>query len=52
MSTSLFSGVTVLELGQIIAGPFAASMLADFGATVIKVEQPGYGDTLRTGGPT
>jgi crotonobetainyl-CoA:carnitine CoA-transferase CaiB-like acyl-CoA transferase len=52
MNTSLFSGVTVLELGQIIAGPFAASMLADFGATIIKVEQPGKGDTLRSSGPT
>jgi formyl-CoA transferase len=52
MTSSLFSGVTVLELGQIIAGPFAASMLGDFGATVIKVEQPGKGDTLRSSGPT
>jgi formyl-CoA transferase len=51
MMTSLFSGVTVLELGHIIAGPFAASLLADFGAMVIKVEQPHRGDTLRVSGP-
>jgi formyl-CoA transferase len=37
----------VLELGQLIAGPFAGKMLADFGADVIKVEPPGGGDPLR-----
>jgi len=37
----------VLELGQLIAGPFAAKTLADFGAEVIKVEAPGAGDPLR-----
>lgn len=40
-------GVRVLELGQLIAGPFAASILAYFGAEVIKVEPPGKGDPLR-----
>ncbi len=40
-------GVKVLELGQLIAGPFAAKTLADFGAEVIKVESPGGGDPLR-----
>lgn len=39
--------VTVLELGQLIAGPFAGSLLAYFGAEVIKVEPPGKGDPLR-----
>ncbi len=43
-------GLRVLDIGTIIAGPFGASLLADFGADVIKVEQPGTGDTLRTGG--
>ena len=37
----------MLELGQLIAGPFAGKMLADFGADVIKVEPPGGGDPLR-----
>lgn len=41
------SGIRVLELGQLIAGPFAAKMLAEFGAEVIKVEPPGKGDPLR-----
>jgi len=41
-------GVRVLELGQAIAGPFAASFLAWFGAEVIKVEPPGIGDPLRS----
>ena len=34
-------GIKVLELGQLIAGPFAGKTLADFGADVIKVEPPG-----------
>jgi crotonobetainyl-CoA:carnitine CoA-transferase CaiB-like acyl-CoA transferase len=41
-------GITVLELGQLIAGPFAGSILAYFGAEVIKVEPPGQGDPLRS----
>jgi formyl-CoA transferase len=40
-------GIKVLELGQLIAGPFAGKTLADFGADVIKVEPPGMGDPLR-----
>jgi len=40
-------GIKVLELGQLIAGPFAGKTLADFGADVIKVEPPGAGDPLR-----
>jgi len=40
-------GLKVLELGQLIAGPFAAKTLADFGAEVIKVEPPAAGDPLR-----
>jgi len=40
-------GVRVLELGSLIAGPFCAKTLADFGAEVIKVEPPGDGDPLR-----
>jgi formyl-CoA transferase len=41
------AGLKVLELGQLIAGPFAGRMLGDFGADVIKVEPPGNGDPLR-----
>ena len=42
------AGVRVLELGQLIAGPFATALLAWFGAEVIKVEPPGTGDPLRS----
>ena len=41
------SGLKVIELGQLIAGPFCAKTLGDFGADVIKVETPGAGDPLR-----
>ncbi|WP_461484121.1 CaiB/BaiF CoA transferase family protein [Porticoccus sp.] len=41
------SGYRVIELGQLLAGPFAGSLLAYFGAEVIKVEPPGGGDPLR-----
>ena len=41
------AGLKVLELGQLIAGPFAAKTLADFGAEVVKIEPPGSGDPLR-----
>ena len=41
------AGLKVVELGQLIAGPFAAKTLADFGAEVIKIEPPGSGDPLR-----
>ena len=48
MTTPLpLAGVRVLDIGTLIAGPFGATMLGDFGAEVIKVEQPGIGDALR-----
>ncbi|CAB3944111.1 Succinyl-CoA--L-malate CoA-transferase beta subunit [Achromobacter insolitus] len=47
MSSKPLSGIRVLELGQLIAGPFAAKMLGEFGAEVIKIEPPGKGDPLR-----
>ena len=43
------AGIRVLDVGTLIAGPFGATMLGDFGAEVIKVEQPGGGDALRRG---
>ncbi|MFM2406821.1 MAG: hypothetical protein RL223_4701 [Pseudomonadota bacterium] len=46
-STAALAGLKVLELGQLIAGPFAAKTLADFGADVIKIEVPHSGDPLR-----
>jgi formyl-CoA transferase len=46
-STGPLTGLKVLELGQLIAGPFAAKTLADFGADVVKIEPPGSGDPLR-----
>jgi len=42
------AGVKVLEMGTLIAGPFAAKTLGDFGAEVIKIETPGTGDPLRS----
>src|SRR5207248_11116765 len=41
------AGVRVVELGMMIAGPFAGRLLADLGADVIKVESPDRGDPLR-----
>ena len=41
------AGIRVLELGSLIAGPFASRMLGEFGAEVIKVETPGSGDPIR-----
>jgi crotonobetainyl-CoA:carnitine CoA-transferase CaiB-like acyl-CoA transferase len=48
---SALEGVRVLDLGHGIAGPFAARLLGDFGADVVKVERPGMGDFVRALGP-
>jgi formyl-CoA transferase len=45
--TGPLAGLKVLEMGQLIAGPFAGKTLADFGADVVKIEPPGAGDPLR-----
>ena len=42
--------IRVIELGQLIAGPFCGQLMADFGAEVIKVEQPTGGDAMRQWG--
>ena len=43
--------VTVLDLSHALAGPFCSTMLADYGAEVIKIETPGAGDMARAWGP-
>jgi formyl-CoA transferase len=45
-------GIRVLELAQIVAGPFCGALMAEFGADVIKVEMPGRGDDVRRMGPS
>jgi len=47
VSPGALNGVRVVEMGQLIAGPFAGKMLGEFGADVIKIEPPGSGDPLR-----
>lgn len=42
--------IRVIEMGQLLAGPFCGQLLADFGAEVIKIEQPGAGDPMREWG--
>ena len=48
--TSALSDLRVIEMGQLLAGPFCGQLLADFGAEVIKVEPPGQGDPMREWG--
>ena len=47
----VLAGVRVIELGTMIAGPVAATLMGDFGAEVIKIEAPGVGDPIRHSGP-
>ena len=47
MSDYLFDGLKVLDVGSWIAGPVAGTILADYGADVIKIEMPGLGDAYR-----
>lgn len=47
MKEKALKGLKVLEMGQLIAGPFAGRLFADFGAEVIKVESPQEGDPIR-----
>ena len=47
LEAGALAGVKVVEMGQLIAGPFAGKTLGEFGADVIKIEAPGAGDPLR-----
>ncbi|MBN2225095.1 MAG: CoA transferase [Deltaproteobacteria bacterium] len=49
--TDILAGITVLDLSRVLAGPYAAMLLSDLGATVIKIEQPSVGDEARGFGP-
>jgi formyl-CoA transferase len=51
VSQGALSGIKVLDLSRILAGPWASQLLADYGADVIKVERPGAGDDTRSWGP-
>jgi len=47
LTPSALQGIRVIEMGQLIAGPFCGKTLGEFGADVIKIEAPGMGDPLR-----
>ncbi|HTO49833.1 MAG TPA: CoA transferase [Burkholderiales bacterium] len=49
--TGPLAGLRVLDISTVVAGPFAAALLADYGADVLKVEMPGVGDALRALAP-
>jgi crotonobetainyl-CoA:carnitine CoA-transferase CaiB-like acyl-CoA transferase len=50
MTTGALTGLRVIELGQLLAGPFCGQLLGDMGADIIKVEPPGAGDPMRVWG--
>lgn len=50
MAEGALSGLRLIEMGQLIAGPFCGQLMADHGAEVIKVEPPKVGDAMRNWG--
>ncbi|MFC7068658.1 CaiB/BaiF CoA transferase family protein [Halobaculum lipolyticum] len=48
---AILDGITVIDLSTFVTGGFASAMLANLGAEVVKIEQPGYGDAIRHSGP-
>src|SRR5689334_21738322 len=48
---SVLSGVKVLDMTRVVAGPMATQCLGDFGADILKIERPGEGDDVRHVGP-
>src|SRR5690242_1714506 len=48
--TGALAGVRVLEMGQLLAGPYCAQLMADHGADVVKIEDPRRGDVMRQWG--
>ena len=51
MRKPALQGIVVVECAEYVAGPFAAKLLANFGADVVKIERPGAGDPIRRLGP-
>ena len=49
--TGALDGIVVADFSRVLAGPYATMLLADLGATVVKVERPGAGDDTRAWGP-
>lgn len=51
MNTGVLSGLRILDAGTMIAGPFAGTLAADYGADVLKIEEPAQGDPIRQWSP-